>query len=105
MGMRSGKSLLGVGGPRIQQRVKRASRLGLAPSIWVRRRAQTMYTTPEESRVIPPTPETVASTPTPDVCPRRPPTAEERRERVHELQCQALRRPDPLLASLEIMSG
>jgi hypothetical protein len=64
-----------------------------------------MHPTQEPPMSIPTTPEAVNGTPPQKAPTGRPPTCAERRERVHELQYRALRHPDPLLASLEIMSG
>jgi hypothetical protein len=64
-----------------------------------------MHATQQATMTIPTTPEAVNGTPAEKAPKGRPPTCAERLERVHELQSQALRHPDPLLASLEIMSG
>ena len=64
-----------------------------------------MHPTQETTLSIPTAPEAVNGTPAKEAPKGRPPTRVERLERVHALQCQALRHTDPLLASLEIMSG
>lgn len=64
-----------------------------------------MHPTQQTTLSTPTTPEAVNGTPPEKAAKGRPPTCAERLERVHELQSQALRHPDPLLASLEIMSG
>jgi hypothetical protein len=72
-----------------------ASRIALTQRIFVQRRAQAMHATQQATMTIPTTPEAVNGTP-PEKAPKgRPPTSAERLERVHELQSQALRHPDP----------
>jgi hypothetical protein len=63
-----------------------------------------MNTLPDMNRNPPPPTEMDGSRSSP-AAKSGPPTPQQRLERVHEFQCQALQNPDPLMASLEIMTG
>jgi hypothetical protein len=64
-----------------------------------------MYATQDATLVNPTALEAVADSRSSTVPKGGPPTPEQRLDRFHELQSQALRHPDPLLASLGIMTG
>jgi hypothetical protein len=64
-----------------------------------------MYETHDPTLANPSAPDSVAGSRSSPVAKSGPPTPEQRLDRVHELQSQALQHPDPLLASLGIITG